>query len=328
MSYSRENYVRVKREFESKHMKARNDAEKRLDELHALFPELSRIDNALAETGMRVFRETMAGKNGLDRRLAAIRSENEELRAIRAEWLAYHGYPADYTDVKYECAECKDTGSVGFSMCSCMKRALTMAGYESSGLGSLIKTQSFETFDFSFYKDDKKALENIRHILTVCRRYADEFASDKRTNLLLRGNTGLGKTHLSTAVAKVIIERGFDVVYDTAQNIFAVFEAERFGRNRSEGNPEKETARYFDCDLLIIDDLGAEMSNQFTVSCLYNIINTRINFERSVILNTNLSADELRRRYSDRITSRLFGEFLPLEFTGSDIRAKKLNKPK
>lgn len=324
MSYNRENYIRVKREFESKHMKAREDAQKRCDELHTHFSELRRIDDSLAETGMRVFRETMAGKDGLDERIAAIRRESEELQTIRGEWLVYHGYPADYTVVKYECEICHDTGSVGLSMCACMKRALTMAGYESSGLGNLIKTQSFETFDVSFYKDDKKASVNIDRILSACRSYADEFNAGSRSNLLFRGNTGLGKTHLSTSIAKVVIERGYDVVYDTAQNIFTDFEGERFSHSYNNSGTEKRTLRYFDCDLLIIDDLGAEMSNQFTISCLYNIINTRINYDRSAIINTNLTWDELRRRYSDRITSRLFGEFKLREFIGSDIRAKKL----
>lgn len=324
MSYNRDNYIQVKREFESKYMKAREDAQKRRDDLHARFSELRRIDDSLAETGMRVFRETMAGKELLDERIAVIRRETEELQTIRGEWLVYHGYPADYTDVKYECEICHDTGSIGLSMCACMRRALTMAGYESSGLGNLIKTQSFETFDISFYKEDKKASINIDKILSACRSYADEFTVGSRSNLFFRGNTGLGKTHLSTSIAKVIIERGYDVVYDTAQNIFADFESERFGHSYNNNGTEKCTSRYFDCDLLIIDDLGAEMSNQFTISCLYNIINTRINYDRSTIINTNLTIDELRRRYSDRITSRLFGEFKPLEFMGSDIRAKKL----
>ena len=323
MAYNRDNYIRVKREFETKYAQARDQAQARREELHVRFPELRRIDDALAETGMRVFRESMAGKDGLDERIAAIRGETEELQAVRGEWLRYHGYPEDYTDVKYQCDICLDTGSVGFNMCTCMKRALTMAGYESSGLGNLIKTQNFESFDLSYYKDDKKALDNIKHILAVCRRYADEFDTARRSNLLLRGNTGLGKTHLTTAISKVVIDRGFDVIYDTAQNVFSDFENERFNRNQNEST-EKRTPRYFECDLLIIDDLGSEMANQFTISCLYNIINTRINYERSIILNTNLIADELRRRYNDRITSRLFGEFMLLEFTGTDIRAKKL----
>lgn len=323
MAYNRDNYIRVKREFETKYARARDEAQERREELHARFPELRRIDDALAETGMRVFREAMAGKEGLDERVAAIRRETEELQAVRGEWLRYHGYPEDYTDVKYQCDLCHDTGSVGFTMCTCMKRALTMAGYESSGLGSLIKTQNFESFDLSYYKDNKKSLDNIKHILSVCRRYADEFDTTRRTNLLLRGNTGLGKTHLTTAMSKVVIDRGYDVVYDTAQNVFSDFENERFNRGYND-DAERRTPRYFDCDLLIIDDLGSEMTNQFTISCLYNIINTRINYERSIILNTNLTADELRRRYNDRITSRLFGEFMLLEFTGTDIRAKKL----
>jgi DNA replication protein DnaC len=130
----------------------------------------------------------------------------------------------------------------------------------------------------------------------------------------------LGKTHLSSAIAKVVIDNGYDVVYETAQNIFADFEAERFGRAPA---GENRTARYFNCDLLIMDDLGTEMQTQFTVPCLYNLLNTRLISEKSMIISTNVRKEELLSKYSDRITSRLFGEFEICVFTGKDIRSQK-----
>ena len=131
----------------------------------------------------------------------------------------------------------------------------------------------------------------------------------------------MGKTHLSTALAGEIIGRGYDVVFETAQNLFSDFEFERFNRPyNSVADEENRTEKFFDCDLLIIDDLGTEMSNQFTVSCLYNVINTRLNKGKTMIINTNLTRDELNKRYQDRITSRLFGEFNPIIFYGQDVR--------
>ena len=159
----------------------------------------------------------------------------------------------------------------------------------------------------------------------ICRDYAENFKPGASRNLLFIGNTGLGKTHLSTAIAKKVIEGGCDVVYDTAQNIFADFEIEHFSRNRDE---EDRTSRYFDCDLLIIDDLGSEMSNQFTVSVLYLLINTRLNRGLSTMISTNLNQKELRERYWDRITSRLFGEYRILLFLGTDVRAQKIRQGK
>ena len=329
MSYNRENYIRIKREFEEKRRKAQDEADRRREDLHEKHRELAQIDRALSETGSRIFAETMRGKDGLERRMEAVRLETQELSSARDEWMTSHGFDSGYTDPDYQCKICSDTGAIGFEMCVCFRRELVKAGYESSGIGKLIKTQRFESFDLSYYADDPTAMESMRKNLGVCKNYAATFSASQRANLLLRGNTGLGKTHLSTAMAKVIIERGYDVVYETAQNIFSDFETERFTRSYDNYDAdEKPSRRYFDCDLLIIDDLGTELSNQFTISCLYNIINTRINYDRSIIINTNLPWDELRRRYSDRITSRLLGECMPLLFTGKDVRAEKLKTGK
>ncbi len=330
MGYNRENYRRIKQEYDGKNLRAKDEAAARQRELHQKIPELRQIDAAMQDVGMKVFREALRGKEGLSQRIAALKAENAEMQKARAECLAYHGYPADYTEPHYECEACMDTGFLGTRICACMKKALVLAGFESSGIGELIKTQSFETFSTEYYREDAANFTHMTNVLGYCRSYAADFASsgDKISpNLLLCGHTGLGKTHLSTAIAKVVIEGGHDVVYETAQNIMSDFEFERFGRGYGDSG-ESTTERYFSCDLLIIDDLGTEMTNQFTVSCLYNIINTRLNRHLPMIINTNLTQAELRKRYADRITSRLLGEFLPLTFAGSDIRAQQLSMPR
>ena len=324
MSYNRDNYARVRREFEEKRNAAQDKAERTLARLHEEYPDLAEIDRTLAKTGMKLFKTAATTpRDKLDDAVAIIKSENQELQHARAECLKYHGLPADITDVKYECKLCLDTGYVGTSVCKCFKKALILAGYESSGIGNLIKTQTFSTFDLSYYSDDKKAAENMGLVFACCKKYAEKFNTDNPDSLLFIGPTGLGKTHLSSAIAKRVIDRGFDVVYETAQNIFGDFEYERFVRSYSDDS-EAKTRKYFECDLLIIDDLGTEVTNQFTVACLYNIINTRLNRGLSAIINTNLPKDELRRRYADRITSRLFGEFRPLMFMGHDIRERRM----
>ena len=324
MAYNRENYARIRQAYAEKNLNAKKAAEGRAAELHRLYPELKKIDDVLAQTGLNILFEATKGTTGLDERIAKLRESNEALVAARGEYLRSIGYPEDYTDVRYECPKCSDTGFVGTRMCECLRRELILAGYESSGIGNLIRTQSFATFSLDYYNRTPDERRNMEMILDNCKAYAERFSSEDGESLFFCGTTGLGKTHLSTAIAKVVIERGFDVVYDTVQNILSDFEYERFGRSYGDDS-ESKCQKYFDCDLLIIDDLGTEMTNQFTVSCLYNIINTRINHSRSMIISTNLSQGEIRERYSDRITSRLFGDFMAMKFVGKDIRLQKLS---
>ena len=155
--------------------------------------------------------------------------------------------------------------------------------------------------------------------------YAEDFTANSGRNLALFGETGLGKTHLSSALACRIIERGFDVVYSTAVGMVTDFENKRFGYG---GADHVDVDKYLNCELLVIDDLGSELINQFTVSCLYNVINTRINKQLSTVISTNLSRNDFRQKYWDRITSRIFGEYNIMLFTGTDVRAQKLKNPK
>ena len=323
--FNRENYRRIKQEFTAKHLAAGENQRARMREVEAGHPELAEINAALSQTGLRIFSAAMEGRQGLDARIDALRRENETLLAQRAELLAMIGYPKDYLDLRYECETCLDTGFTenGTRLCSCMRRALVLAGYETSGIGHLMERQTFENFDLQYYKDpaDRKVME--QNFSTV-KRYVELFSDEKSQNMLFFGQTGLGKTHLSSAIAKSLIDRGFDVLYETAQNLFGDFEDERFNRAYNTGVEERKTDRYFSCDLLIIDDLGAELSNQFTASCLYNIINTRYNTGKSCIISTNLSHNEIEKRYSPRVLSRLLGQYQNLQFTGRDVRQMKL----
>ena len=322
MGFNSETYKKVLDRMEQQRDAEEARAYAEAEALHIKIPELAEIDRELSSTAAAVAESVFSGVD-VEKRLKEIEARNLELQNLRRKLLAVSGLPEDAGRPRYSCAVCSDTGFVNGEMCDCLRRALINETFMTSGIGSLAKTQSFETFSTKYYENDPKALEGINIILLLCRDFAENFTPGNGRNLLFTGNTGLGKTHLSTAIAKVVIEKGNDVVYDTAQNIFSDFEKRQFRTGRDDLSPDP-TEKYFDCDLLIIDDLGTELTNSFTVSCLYNIINTRINHRASMIINTNLTQQELRSRYADRITSRLFGEFSPLHFTGTDVRRSKL----
>lgn len=319
MGYNAENYRAVRARIEERRMKAVQDAEAKKRALHAESPELCRLDAALSETGRKLFRTACMGGSDLAEKVQALRAENEAMLLKRRELLAAIALPADYTDVHYTCERCLDTGFVGTKMCECMRRLLIEAGFRSSGLGNLIDRQSFENFSFSYYESDRDTLTLMRYAYSECKGFAENF-SVGNGNLLLMGGTGLGKTHLSTAIARRVIEKGYDVLYESAPNVFGDFEYDRF---RARGDEPSRSEKYMNAELLILDDLGTEMSTQFSVSCLYNLVNTRLNRGRSTVISTNLSENELSRTYDDRITSRLFGEYKILLFRGQDIRKQK-----
>ncbi len=319
MAYNPENYRRIAAIYKDKNLRAKQDAERRKQELHEKLPQVREIDRALSATGLRIMKEALDGREGLDARIKKLEEGNALLLEARKEILLSAGYPEHYSAVQYECKECMDVGFIDGRMCKCMKKALTLAGYESSGVIKLVEKQNFDTFELKYYEGSERT--NMERILARTKHYAATFDGSHMRNLLFIGTTGLGKTHLSSAIAKEVVENGNDVVYESAQKIFSDFEAEKFGRVAS---GEDRTGKYLTCDLLIIDDLGTEMQSQFTVSCLYNLVNTRLISEKSMIISTNIRKEELLSKYTDRITSRLFGEFEICVFSGKDIRSQKL----
>ena len=295
MGYNREDFARIKAEYSHKYRKAREQADACRFELYLKIPRVREIDSVLSGTGSEIMAIISSGV-GTDEKMAALKKRNDTLIVERNALLEANGFPADYSDVKYECEKCADSGYVDGKMCECMKKALVLAGYESSGLGGLMRTQSFDNFSLEYYKDGKER-EAMRSSVTALHRFAQGFDKDTYRNYLLFGGTGLGKTHLSTSVARVVISRGFDVLYTTAVGMLSDFENKRFGDASS-----SSTDRYYTADLLIIDDLGTEVINQFTISCLYDVINSRINNRKCTFINTNLSAKDINGHREFTIT--------------------------
>jgi DNA replication protein DnaC len=205
-----------------------------------------------------------------------------------------------------------------------MRRQLILAGYESSGLGKLIATQRFDNFSLDYYKTGGGNYDNVKMYFSALKSFAEGFSESTEKSFLLIGGTGLGKTHLSTAIARCVIEKGYSVVYETVQTVFSDFEYDHFhsGHTTSKGKAE----RYLEADLLILDDLGTEFSTQFTLSCLYQLINTRLMRGLSTIISTNYNEQELITHYDSRLTSRFLGNYRILCFKGSDIRIQKLKE--
>ncbi len=312
--YSRQNYAEALEEITARRNSAEDTAKQRDLELTLKYQEIREIDYELRQTGLSLFRAACRGED-----ITPIRERNEELMAKRREFLLSVGLPADYTEPHYTCKRCSDTGFVDIKMCACLRELLIKKNIYSSGMGRLIDRQSFDNFDLEWYKDNEENYLRMQANLRIAKGYALSFPS-KRGNLLLLGTTGTGKTHISTAIAKEIIEQGYDVVYDSAQNIITDFTDDQYRRSGTEPKAEK----YMDCDLLIIDDLGAEFSNQMTLSILYNLLNTRQNQGLATIISTNLSAKELAARYEGRIYSRIVGsDYTPLFFTGKDHRTQR-----
>ena len=311
--YTRENYALAKAEIEKRRLDAISTAEERNRDLALESDEIRIIDKELSGTGLLLFKTACMGGD-----IDAIRARNTELQAQRRAILVKLGYPEDYTEVHYTCTDCSDTGFVGTKMCKCLKQLLITKNIQSSGMGNLIDQQSFDNFNIDVYKNQPEIKARMERNLKIAKAFAENFARH-HDNLLLIGTTGTGKTHVSTAIAKEVISQGFDVLYDSTQNILNDFEKDKFksGYNQTESASDK----YLECDLLIIDDLGAEFITQFSVSSLYNLINTRQNKGLSTIISTNLTASELAGKYEGRIYSRIIGaDYTVLRFEGDDRR--------
>lgn len=320
MAYLAEQIREVRQRIADRRLSAVEAAEGRRREVEAKSPEIAKIDASLAKTAQRIFEISAAGPDGVREKVEQLRRENEELLAERRAILEVLGYPGDYTEIRYVCPICRDTGYDGTKMCACMKRELILEGFRASGIGHLIEKQSFENFSLDYYRSSKEDYDLMEKTLEAAKEFA-ETVPPRYGNLLMVGGTGLGKTHLSTAIARRVIERGYEVRYESVQNVIAAYEYDRF-RSGRDGEDER-SAIYLDAELLILDDLGTELVNAFSISAIYHLLNTRINREKPTIISTNLMPEELQAKYSDRIVSRLLGEYRVLLFKGTNVRYQK-----
>ena len=289
-------------------------------------PELESIQREIRGTMGEIIASAL--RRGTDPlpAIRVIRDKNLSLQKRRAELLAQLGYPEDYLSEKPRCPLCGDTGYRGDGLCSCLKKYYAQEQIRELSRMLDIGSQSFDTFELDWYSPDRGSLprsprENAQRNLNLCRDFAARFRPG-RENLLLFGAPGLGKTFLSACIARTVSESGFSVVYDTAGHIFSQFEAAKFRRDDVD-EPDESVERCMACDLLILDDLGTEMTTAFVQSALYQLLNGRLLAGKSTIISTNLDPDQIGRRYSAQIMSRLEGEFELLPFIGQDIRLLK-----
>ena len=308
--------------------KAREEAQERLrSEIYAKLPRVAAIDRELRRTITQIIAASLRDGSDPVPAIGVIRDKNLSLQAEKAALLTEHGYPADALDAKPACPKCSDTGWVGANMCACLKALCTEEQIRELSKLLDLGEQSFDSFSLDYYSplpwpgESLSPRENMEFIFDVCSSYARKFGRFYFRNLFLTGAPGLGKTFLSACIARTVSESGFSVVYDTAVNIFTRFEEQKFARDRLEaGEAKDETRRYLGCDLLILDDLGSELSTPFVQSALYTLINTRLTADKRTVISSNLTMDQVRARYTPQIASRLEGEYRVLPFYGEDIR--------
>ncbi len=325
MSYGKETLLKATQTLEARRSKAQRIQLARHMEVTEKIPEIAKYEAQLSASGLAVVKALGMGKDAKEYidELARINLTVQDF--IRTA-LKENGYPEDYLETPYTCKKCEDTGFVGGYICKCRTELLKSISKEGLSKVSPCKECSFDNFDVSYYPTEAIGDTNItprsrmNDILEYCKCYAEDFDTESES-LYLHGATGLGKTHLSLAIANTVAEKGYKVIYDSAQNILSSLEREKFSSNNT-GGREREI---LDCDLLIIDDLGSEFSTQFTVAAVYNIINTRLNRSKPVIISTNLTGQELEAKYTQRITSRIIGGYVSLLFLGKDIRQIKKN---
>lgn len=328
MSYDPNVLQQAVRRLEEQRRQRVQRTEQRRARIYADQPRLAQIDRELRATMTGVV--TAALRRGEDPApaLAQLRAKNLDLQDERNLLLGTLGLtPSDLDDMP-ACPLCGDTGWKGATMCQCLHELCAQEQIRSLSNLLNLGEQTFDSFRIDYYSSQPwpgypdSPRENMELVLNTCHHYALNFGKFQLRNLFLSGTPGLGKTFLSACIARVVSERGHSVVYDTAGSIFARFEDQKFSRD-----PEArdEIRRYLNCDLLILDDLGSELTTPLVQSTLYTIINSRLTGNKHTIISSNLSMDEVSRRYSPQITSRLAGEYRVLNFYGEDIRTLKKN---
>ena len=303
-----------------------NQAEhqRRLSLVYARVPEIQRMDETMRRQMTELVRLTISHPADLKERLAALEKDNLDIQVRRAELLVENGWSVEYLDDIYSCPKCRDSGVYEGGVCSCLEKLYNKE--LTKELGTLLQhgDESFARFDLNYYDaapvNGVSPRETMTMVLGACRKFADNFPAVS-ANLLFQGGTGLGKTYLSACIARVVAAKGYSVCYDSAAAALEAFEVQKFSRD-----PETSEAanarvrRMLDCDLMILDDLGTEMISSISTSALYTLLNTRLVNGNKIIISTNCSDEELQKKYTPQIYSRIKGEFLRLPFVGRDIR--------
>ncbi len=313
-------------DYNKKRLKAAREAEERKKKLYEAFPELEEADRQIMLLSIKLSKLFISAPDNLEEQVLQLRKDIENLKRKRSKTYEDNNIPKDYIDIRYECEKCSDTGyTADGKRCSCLNKQIISGLYNMSNMVHMLSKENFDTFDINVfsnevYKNEKLTpKQNMYNILEAAEDFCNNF---HRTgiNLLFYGGTGLGKTFMCNCIAKVLIDREVSVLYQTSFSLFETVENHKFNKQSETEENRMYYNMIFECDLLIIDDLGTEFNNSFTNAELFNIINERLITEKKTIISTNLSLEQLAETYSDRIMSRVFNNFAPLKFYGKDLR--------
>jgi DNA replication protein DnaC len=327
MGLTREQFDIILNDYNNRRLKNKIESDRRFREVYEKVPAIQEYNNQISSLAVTAARKALAGD------LSAKDSLREDIELIsekKKAMLLAHNFPADYLDEIFTCPICKDTGFIHGKPCTCLRDVIVSQLYSRSELQEILMRENFDTFDFDLYSDTlidddtgESALENIETVVDYCHYFINNF--DKTfDNLLFYGKAGTGKTFLLNCIAKELIEKSYSVIYLSAIQLFDLLADYSFRRsNSSSVYRQISMDELLRCDLLIIDDLGTEMSNSFTDSSLFDCLNERLIHQKSTIISTNLSLDDLQKNYSERIFSRTTGNYKSFKIFGDDIRIKK-----
>lgn len=317
MGYSKGIYSKAIKIKEDRVKAVKNAYDAALSDLRDTNPEFRQLETELNIAGSEI---AMTAFSGDTKRFDKLKEYCLIRNDRKQEILAAEGI----IKPNYLCKKCEDSGYFKGGMCECITEIAKKLAFEELSKSLPLDNCGFENFDLKYYSEEPEEDGSVPRkraiaILNLCRRFVDEFSPDTRS-LLFMGGAGLGKTHLSLSIVKELSEKGYGVIYGSAQNLFAAAEKEHFSYS---GETSAEEA-LISCDLLVIDDLGTEFYSPYTSTLFYNIINSRILNRKPTVINTNLSFDELEKRYTARITSRFIGSYEMRKFIGNDIRQQKI----
>lgn len=316
-------YDEIIRGYEARQLHNQHILDMRVQDAYQRLPRLKEIDDSIASCSVAQARRLLDGDEGA---LAILRTRIASYREEKAALLTAHGFPADYFAPVYSCPDCKDTGFIEGKRCHCFHQAAIDLVYTQSNIKEILKRENFSTFSLDYYSDKEineatglSSLATAKDAVAKCHDFIDSF-EETFSNLYFYGDTGIGKTFLSNCVAKELMDHGHSVIYFTAFQLFDILSKGTF---RKDGDAVAAHRNIFDCDLLIIDDLGTELSNSFTTSQLFLCLNERILRRKSTIISTNLGMNELADIYSERVLSRISSNYTLIKLFGSDIRILK-----
>ena len=324
MALKNTQYDEIMREYYRKQTEDRHEQEERIRRATEALPELAAIDHEIASLSVSSARKALEGD---ETALSHLRENIKALSKKKTELLTSHGYPADYLEMHYHCPDCQDTGYIGQEKCHCFRQAVIDLLYTQSNIRDILEEENFDHFSFRYYSDTAvspttglSSLVTMKKLVAESMDFIRNFDTDFQ-NFFFYGDTGVGKTFLSHCIAKELIDASYSVIYFSAVQLFEHFAENTFGGKREEQSDG--LAPIYECDLLIIDDLGTELTNAFTASQLFACINERILRRKATIISTNLALDDIKSIYSERIFSRLSSSYTMLRLTGDDIRIQK-----